>query len=73
MDPIEDRNPSQALLVVSFGGPENPDEVMPFLRRVTAGRGVPDTRLADVAENYLARGGVSPINGLIRGLLPRLR
>jgi len=73
MDPIEDRDPSQALLVVSFGGPENPDEVMPFLRRVTAGRDVPDTRLADVAENYLARSGVSPINGLIRGLLPGLR
>lgn len=47
---------------MSFGGPEGPDEVMPFLRRVTRGRGIPDERLAVVAEHYLARGGVSPIN-----------
>jgi len=51
-----------AVLLMSFGGPEGPDEVMPFLRRVTGGRGIPDDRLAVVAEHYLARGGVSPIN-----------
>ena len=69
---IDVANPYQGLLVVSFGGPEGPEEVMPFLRRVTAGRGVPDARLAAVADNYLARGGVSPINGLIREFLPEL-
>ncbi len=51
-----------ALLVVGFGGPEHPDDVMPFLRNVTAGRNVPDERLAEVAEQYALFGGVSPIN-----------
>ena len=51
-----------ALLLLSFGGPEAPAEVMPFLRRVTAGRGVPDERLAEVAEHYDHFGGRSPIN-----------
>ena len=51
-----------AFLLVSFGGPEGPDDVMPFLRNVTAGRGVPDERLAKVAEHYYQFGGVSPIN-----------
>jgi ferrochelatase len=51
-----------AVLLAGFGGPEGPDDVMPFLRNVTRGRGVPDERLADVAEHYLALGGVSPIN-----------
>ena len=41
-----------SLLLLSFGGPENSDDVMPFLRNVTAGRGVPDERLAVVAEQY---------------------
>ncbi len=57
-----------AVLLVSFGGPESMDEVMPFLRRVTAGRGVPDDRLAAVAEHYYAVGGVSPINAQNRAL-----
>ncbi len=61
--------PFDALLVVSFGGPEGPDDVMPFLRRVTAGRGVPDDRLAVVAEHYRHFGGVSPINGQNRELI----
>ncbi|MCL2453690.1 MAG: ferrochelatase [Micrococcales bacterium] len=60
--------PYGAVLLASFGGPEGPDEVMPFLRRVTAGTGVPDARLAVVAEHYLARGGVSPINAANRAL-----
>lgn len=51
-----------AVLLAGFGGPEGPDDVMPFLRNVTRGRGVPDERLADVAEHYLALGGASPIN-----------
>ena len=61
-----------ALVVVSFGGPEGPAEVMPFLRRVTAGRGVPDDRLAVVAEHYHAFGGVSPINAQNRALVAAL-
>jgi protoporphyrin/coproporphyrin ferrochelatase len=58
-----------ALLLVSFGGPEGPDDVMPFLENVTRGRGVPRQRLLQVAEHYLAVGGVSPINGQNRALL----
>ncbi|MFQ6170612.1 ferrochelatase [Oryzobacter sp. R7] len=65
--------PYDAVLLGSFGGPEAPQEVMPFLRRVVAGRGVPDERLAEVAEHYLDRGGRSPINDLNRALLARLR
>lgn len=62
-----------AVLLLSFGGPEGPDDVMPFLRRVTAGRGVPDERLAEVAEHYHHFGGVSPINDQNRALLEALR
>ena len=62
-----------ALLLLSFGGPEGPDEVMPFLRNVTRGRGVPDERLAEVAEHYQHFGGVSPINGQNRALLAAIR
>lgn len=62
-----------AFLLVSFGGPEGRDDVMPFLRNVTAGRGVPDRRLADVAEHYYEFGGVSPINAQCRGLLAAVK
>ncbi len=58
-----------AFLLVSFGGPEGPDEVMPFLANVTRGRNIPPERLASVAEHYLAVGGVSPINQQCRDLL----
>ncbi len=61
-----------AFLLVSFGGPEGPDDVMPFLRNVTARRGVPDDRLARVAEHYYLFDGVSPINGQCRDLLSAL-
>ena len=54
--------PVDAILVLSFGGPEKPDDVMPFLRNVTMGRNVPDERLAEVAEQYHLFGGRSPIN-----------
>jgi ferrochelatase len=64
---------ADALLVLSFGGPEGPDEVLPFLRNVTRGRGVPDERLAEVAEHYLHFGGVSPINANNRALIAALR
>jgi protoporphyrin/coproporphyrin ferrochelatase len=58
-----------AFLLLSFGGPEHPDDVMPFLRNVTRGRGVPEERLAEVAEHYHRFGGVSPINQQNRDLL----
>ena len=58
-----------AFLLVSFGGPEGPADVLPFLRNVTAGRNVPDERLAEVAEHYYQFGGVSPINEQCRALL----
>lgn len=51
-----------ALLLASFGGPEGQDDVLPFLRNVTRGRGIPDERLEAVAGHYRALGGVSPIN-----------
>jgi ferrochelatase len=51
-----------ALLLVSFGGPEGPDEVIPFLENVTRGRNIPRERLERVAEHYHLFGGVSPIN-----------
>ena len=62
-----------AVVLVSFGGPEGPDDVMPFLRNVVRGRGVPDERLAAVAEHYQHFGGVSPINAQCRELLDALR
>ncbi|MEZ0449822.1 ferrochelatase [Cellulomonas sp. ICMP 17802] len=55
--------PYDALLLFSFGGPDGPDDVLPFLRNVTAGKGIPDERLAAVAEHYHHFGGASPING----------
>jgi ferrochelatase len=60
---------ADAFLLVSFGGPEGPDDVMPFLRNVTRGRGVPEERLAEVAHHYHHFGGVSPINEQCRELL----
>ncbi|HVB42511.1 MAG TPA: ferrochelatase [Streptosporangiaceae bacterium] len=60
---------NDAFLLVSFGGPEGRQDVMPFLRNVTAGRDVPDERLAVVAEHYYHFGGVSPINAQCRDLL----
>ncbi|GAB2466240.1 ferrochelatase [Jatrophihabitans fulvus] len=62
----------QALLLLSFGGPEGPDDVMPFLRNVTRGRGIPDERLAEVAEHYQHFHGVSPINEQNRALIDAL-
>lgn len=62
-----------ALLLLSFGGPEGPDDVMPFLRNVTRGRGIPDERLTEVAEHYQHFGGVSPINEQNRALMAALR
>jgi ferrochelatase len=57
-----------AVLLVSFGGPEGQDDVLPFLRNVTRGRGIPDERLEEVAHHYRHFGGVSPINEQNRAL-----
>jgi ferrochelatase len=67
------RPPVDALLLVSFGGPEGPDDVLPFLRTVTRGRRVPADRLAAVSEHYQRFGGRSPINDQNRALLAALR
>jgi ferrochelatase len=58
-----------ALLVLSFGGPEGPDDVRPFLENVTRGRGVPPERLDAVAEHYRHFGGISPLNARNRELI----
>lgn len=62
-----------ALVLLSFGGPEGPDDVLPFLENVTRGRNVPPERLAEVAEHYQHFGGVSPINQQCRDLLAALK
>jgi ferrochelatase len=64
---------TDALLLVSFGGPEGPDDVVPFLENVTRGRGIPADRLAEVGRHYLeVFGGVSPINAQCRALVAAL-
>lgn len=62
-----------AILVVSFGGPEGMDDVIPFLQNVTRGRNVPRERLEEVAHHYELFGGVSPINAQNRALIAALR
>jgi ferrochelatase len=62
-----------ALLFVSFGGPEGPDDVVPFLENVTKGRGIPRERLVEVGAHYTAFGGVSPINQQNRDFIAALR
>jgi ferrochelatase len=61
-----------ALLLLSFGGPEEPAHVRPFLENVTRGRGVPPERLDAVVEHYMHFGGVSPINALNRDIIGRI-
>jgi ferrochelatase len=57
-----------AVVLAGFGGPEGQDDVIPFLRNVTRGRGIPDERLEEVAHHYRHFGGVSPINAQNRAL-----
>ncbi|GEP32797.1 putative ferrochelatase [Nocardioides szechwanensis] len=71
--PNPDVTPYDALLLVSFGGPEGPDDVVPFLENVTRGRGIPRERLEEVGKHYSIFGGRSPINDLNRDLLASLR
>lgn len=67
------RGSYDALLLVSFGGPEGPDDVVPFLENVTRGRGIPRERLVQVGAHYSAFGGVSPINAQNRALCDAIR
>src|SRR5215218_9977337 len=64
--------PYDALLIVSFGGPEGMDDVMPFLANVLRGRNVPEARMREVAHHYELFGGVSPINEQNRRLIGAL-
>ena len=68
-----DARPYDALLLLSFGGPEKPDDVVPFLENVTRGRGIPRERLIEVGQHYFGFGGRSPINDQNRALLAALR
>jgi ferrochelatase len=62
-----------SILIVGFGGPERPEDVMPFLENVTRGRNIPRERLLEVAEHYHHFGGVSPLNAQVRELIAALR
>lgn len=68
----DDARSYDALLVVSYGGPEGPDDVMPFLENATRGRSIPRERLEEVGAHYHHFGGVSPINGHNRALAEAL-
>ena len=59
LDPLA---PYDAILLQSYGGPRRPEDVLPFMRNATAGRGVPDSRLVEVSGHYQGFGGASPIN-----------
>src|SRR5258705_10056834 len=64
--------PYDALLIVSFGGPDGSDDVLPFLENVLRGRNVPRERMLEVAEHYYELGGRSPINDQNRALIAAL-
>jgi ferrochelatase len=66
-------DPYDAVLLVSFDGPERPEDVVPFLRNVTAGRDIPDERLAEGGAHYDLFGGRSPINDQNRALVAAIR
>lgn len=70
--PNPDPAPYDAVLLVSFGGPEKPEDVVPFLENVTRGRGIPRERLEEVGEHYFRFGGRSPINDQNRAFLDAL-
>jgi protoporphyrin/coproporphyrin ferrochelatase len=70
---MTDVAPYEAMLLVSFGGPERPEDVIPFLENVTRGRGIPRERLAEVGEHYARLGGRSPINDQCRALIRALQ
>ncbi len=68
-----ENTPYDSILIVSFGGPEGQDDVIPFLENVLRGKNVPRERMLEVAEHYRHFGGVSPINAQCRDLIAALR
>ena len=68
-----EKPPYDAILVISFGGPEKPEDVIPFLENVLRGKPVPRERMLQVAEHYYHFGGVSPINAQNREFIAVLR
>lgn len=70
---VDEPTAYEAILLLGFGGPEGQDDVIPFLRNVTRGRGIPDERLEEVAHHYRHFGGVSPINEQNRQLRDALQ
>ncbi|HEY0187799.1 MAG TPA: ferrochelatase [Cellulomonas sp.] len=66
-------DPYDAVLLLSFGGPEQPEDVLPFMRNVTRGKGIPEQRLVEVSKHYALFGGRSPINDQNRALIAALR
>lgn len=66
---VPDTTPYDAVLLVSFGGPEKPDDVLPFLENVTRGRNIPRERLEEVGRHYYDFGGRSPINDQNRAFI----
>ncbi len=69
----ENRLPYDSFLLVSFGGPNGPEDVMPFLENVLRGKNVPRERMLEVAEHYQHFGGASPINAQNEALLEAIR
>lgn len=65
--------PYSAVLFASYGGPNEPDDVLPFMRNATAGKNIPDERLLEVSEHYMLFGGKSPINELNAALMDAVR
>ncbi len=61
-----------ALFLVSFGGPESPEEIKPFLERITEGKNIPSNRLEEIAQRYETVGGVSPLNANMRDIKEKL-
>jgi ferrochelatase len=70
---MTDKPSFDAILLVSFGGPEGPDDVVPFLENVTRGRNIPRKRLEQVGKHYFQFGGISPINERCRRLIDALK
>jgi protoporphyrin/coproporphyrin ferrochelatase len=70
---VSQQPPYDAILFMSFGGPEGPEDVLPFMENVTRGRGIPRERLVEVSAHYDLFGGVSPINEQNRSLIEALR
>ncbi|WP_448061678.1 ferrochelatase [Cellulomonas hominis] len=65
--------PYDALVLLSFGGPDEPADVLPFMRNVTRGKNIPEERLVEVSKHYDLFGGRSPINGHNKELIAALR